>query len=148
MRHRGDRPKITYGPPGDGSKIAYHPPCDRVKITYGDPLVTGDVRTLTLATVHVIKGLGKAICFGWKRRGRKQLSLGRYGQESWQRAGRSVGRPVAATQAWGVPFPCLSVRVSPNPLPHSSLAGFMLPILLNHFYLYSLRARISFIEPF
>jgi hypothetical protein len=52
MRHRGDRPKITYGPPGDGSKIAYHPPCDRVKITYGDPLVTGDVRTLTLATVR------------------------------------------------------------------------------------------------
>jgi hypothetical protein len=37
--------------PGDGPKAAYHPPSDRVKITYGDSLVTGDVRTLTLATV-------------------------------------------------------------------------------------------------
>jgi hypothetical protein len=52
MRHRGDRPRITYGPTGDGSKIAYHPPCDRVKITYGDPLVTGDVRNLTTGELN------------------------------------------------------------------------------------------------
>jgi hypothetical protein len=39
--------------PGDGPKVVYHPPSDRVKITYGDSLVTGDVRTLTLATVYL-----------------------------------------------------------------------------------------------
>jgi hypothetical protein len=63
MRHRGDRPKITYGSTGDGSKIAYHPPCDRVKITYGDPLVIGDVRNLTLATVGPRGGGGEMV--GW-----------------------------------------------------------------------------------
>jgi hypothetical protein len=40
--------------PGDGPKAAYYPPSDRVKITYGDSLVTGDVRTLTLATAMAV----------------------------------------------------------------------------------------------
>jgi hypothetical protein len=38
-------------PPGDGPETAYRPPWRQRKITYGDPRVTGDVRTLTLATV-------------------------------------------------------------------------------------------------
>jgi hypothetical protein len=42
---------------GDGPKAAYHSPSDRVKITYGDSLVTGDVRTLTLATVSCVASL-------------------------------------------------------------------------------------------
>jgi hypothetical protein len=43
--------------PGDGPKTAYSSPSptsDRVKLTYGDCLVTGDVRTLTLATVITV----------------------------------------------------------------------------------------------
>jgi hypothetical protein len=30
---------------------------DRLKITFGDPLVTGDVRTLTLATVPLTEAI-------------------------------------------------------------------------------------------
>jgi hypothetical protein len=57
LRHRRGRSENNVRSPGDGPKAAYHPPSDCVKITYGYSLVTGDVRTLTLAAVAYVEGI-------------------------------------------------------------------------------------------